>query len=47
MAYCDLQLVDSLGKPFQTSLMAVREHRSPTVQRHARIAMAHNAQRRA
>jgi glycosyltransferase involved in cell wall biosynthesis len=32
MAYCDLQLVDSLGKPFQTSLMAVREHRSPTVQ---------------
>jgi glycosyltransferase involved in cell wall biosynthesis len=32
MAYCDLQLVDSLGKPVQTSLMAVREHRSPTVQ---------------
>ena len=32
MAYCDLQLVDSLGKPFQTSLMAVREKRPPTVQ---------------
>ena len=32
MAYCDLQLVDSLGKPFQTSLMAVRENRPPTVQ---------------
>jgi glycosyltransferase involved in cell wall biosynthesis len=32
MAYCDLQLVDSLGRPFQTSLMAVREHRPPTVQ---------------
>jgi hypothetical protein len=31
MAYCDLQLVDSLGKPFPTSLMAVRENRSPTV----------------
>ncbi len=29
MAYCDLQLVDSLGKPFQTSLMAVREARPP------------------
>jgi hypothetical protein len=32
MAYCDLQLVDSLGKPFLTSLMAVRENRPPTVQ---------------
>src|ERR1700676_2385578 len=32
MAYCDLQLVDSLGEPFQTSLMAVRENRPPTVQ---------------
>jgi glycosyltransferase involved in cell wall biosynthesis len=32
MAYCDLQLVDSLGKPFPTSLMAVRENRSPTMQ---------------
>jgi hypothetical protein len=32
MAYCDLQLVDSLGTPFQTSLMAVRENRSPSVQ---------------
>jgi hypothetical protein len=32
MAYCDLQLVDSLGNPFQTSLMAAREHRPPTVQ---------------
>src|SRR5271166_418126 len=32
MAYCDLQLVDSLGKPFKTSLMAVRENRPPTVQ---------------
>jgi glycosyltransferase involved in cell wall biosynthesis len=31
MGYCDLQLVDSLGKPFQTSLMAVRENRSPSV----------------
>ena len=31
MAYCDLQLVDSLGKPFPTSLMAVRENRPPTV----------------
>jgi glycosyltransferase involved in cell wall biosynthesis len=32
MAYCDLQLVDSVGAPFQTSLMAVREDRPPTVQ---------------
>ncbi len=32
VAYCDLQLVDSLGKPFQTSLMAVRDHHPPTVQ---------------
>ena len=32
MAYCDLQLVDSLGAPFQTSLMAVRENRPPTLQ---------------
>jgi glycosyltransferase involved in cell wall biosynthesis len=32
MAYCDLQLIDSLGTPFQTSLMAVRENRPPTVQ---------------
>jgi hypothetical protein len=32
LAYCDLQLVDSLGKPFQTSLMAVRENRPPTMQ---------------
>ena len=32
MSYCDLQLVDSLGTPFQTSLMAVRENRPPTVQ---------------
>ena len=31
MAYCDLQLVDSLGKQFQTSLMAVRANRPPTV----------------
>jgi glycosyltransferase involved in cell wall biosynthesis len=31
MSYCDLQLVDSLGTPFQTSLMAVRENRPPTV----------------
>jgi len=31
MAYCDLQLVDSLGNPFQTSLMAARENRPPTV----------------
>jgi len=32
MAYCDLQLVDSLGAPFQTSLMAVRENRAPSLQ---------------
>lgn len=32
MAYCDLQLVDSLGQPFQTSLMAVRENRAPSMQ---------------
>jgi glycosyltransferase involved in cell wall biosynthesis len=32
MAYCDLQLVDSVGKRFPTSLMAVRENRPPTVQ---------------
>jgi len=31
MAYCDLQLVDSLGKPFETSLMAVREARPPSL----------------
>jgi glycosyltransferase involved in cell wall biosynthesis len=31
MAYCDLQLVDSIGKPFQTSLMAVRENRPPAL----------------
>ena len=46
MAYCDLQLVDSLGKPFQTSLMAVREPRPPTVEEMLQCAMAHHAQRR-
>ena len=31
MAYCDLQLIDSLGRPLRTSLMAVRENRGPTL----------------
>lgn len=32
MAYCDPQLVDSLGKPFPTSLTAGRNAQAPTVQ---------------
>ena len=31
LAYCDLQLVDSVGAPLNTSLMRVRSDRAPTV----------------
>jgi glycosyltransferase involved in cell wall biosynthesis len=31
LAYCDLQLADSLGAPFPTSLMAARPKHSPTL----------------